>query len=151
MINLFKRWRRQVDQDDSFAFGERVGDAMLQDIHLQAEILLSPRRQEMMRILDDKIRVVDFVSDAQFAVQAKLKLNEMADLWSDQKDQQRREMRATIEDRLGSDALALAPDLLDQVIDIEIDLQWKKLIDDMLRHCEDVMKLRKQWNAAGKK
>ena len=150
MFNLFKRWRRQVSPDDSFALGERVGGAMLQDIHLQAEILLPPRRLEMMRILDDKIRAIDFVNDPQFAVQMRLKLNEMAEIWSDQKDQQREDMRAMIENRLGSVALDLAPDLMDQVNDIEIYLQWKKLIDDMLKHTEEVMRLQNRWNAAGK-
>ena len=150
MFDLLKRWRRNTNQDESFAFGKHVGDAMLQDIHLQAEILLSPRRMEFMRILDDKIRAIKFANDQQFAVQTKLKLNEISDMWSDSRGQLREEMKAMIVIRLGSAALDLAPDLLDQVIDIEIDLQWKKLIDDMLRHAEEILKLQNQWIAAGK-
>ena len=151
MFDLFKRRRRQTNDGDSFAFGERVGDAMLQDIHLQAEILLPLRRMELMRLFDDNVRNIAFVNDQQFAVQTKSKLDEICEIWSDTRTQQRDAMREIIAVRLGSDALDLAPDLLDQVIDIEIDLQWKKLVDEMIQHGEQIMKLRSQWIAAGNK
>ena len=135
---------------DTFEFGERVGAAMLQDVHLQANIVLALRRAEMMQTLDDKLRAIDYVNDPQFAVQAKVELDEMADIWASQKNQNRQALQTAINVRLGPDALDLAPDLLDQVIDIEIDLQWKKLIEEMVTHAEEVLKLRIQWNAAGK-
>lgn len=70
----------------------------------------------------------------------------MVEGWSEQTAEQREELKAVALQQLGAEMISLAPDLIDQVIGIEIDKQKQTLVAAAVKHSEDIMKLQNRYS-----